>query len=50
MASEDHDFTEISELHLFNKTLKVEKEDGIAVGKLKSELFCSNSKRIKRNI
>ena len=39
MASEDHDFKEISELHLFNKTLKVEKEDSIEVGKLKSELF-----------
>lgn len=39
MASEDHDFKEISELQLFNKILKVEKEDSIAVGKLKPELF-----------
>ena len=39
MASEDHDFKEISELQLFNKTFKVEKEDSIEVGKLKPELF-----------
>ena len=39
MASEDHDFKEISNLNIFNKELKVEKEDSIAVGKLSPAIF-----------
>ena len=39
MASEDHDFQEISSLNIFNKNLSVVKEDGIGVGKLNPEIF-----------
>ena len=39
MASEDHDFQEISSLNIFNKNLSVNKDDGIGVGKLNPEIF-----------
>jgi len=39
MASEDHDFQEISSLNIFNKNLSVRKEDGIGVGKLNPKIF-----------
>mgnify|MGYP003998112997 CR=1 FL=1 len=39
MASEDHDFQEISTLNIFNKNLSVVKEDAIGVGKLNPEIF-----------
>ena len=39
LASEDHDFKEISNLNIFNKELKVTKEDSIAVGKLSPVIF-----------
>jgi len=39
MASEDHDFQEISSLNIFNKNLSVVKEDGKGVGKLNPEIF-----------
>ena len=39
MASEDHDFQEISSINIFNKNLSVSKEDGMGVGKLNPEIF-----------
>jgi len=39
MASEDHDFKEISELHVFNKKLSIDKEDSVEVGKISPEIF-----------
>ena len=39
MASEDHDFQEISAINIFNKNLSVSKEDSIGVGKLNPEIF-----------
>ncbi len=39
LASEDHDFKEISNLNIFNNELKVEKEDSIGVGKLSPSIF-----------
>jgi bacillithiol biosynthesis cysteine-adding enzyme BshC len=39
MASEDHDFQEISSLNIFSKNLSVMKEDGVGVGKLNPEIF-----------
>lgn len=39
MASEDHDFQEISNINLFNKKLSVERDDSIAVGKLSPLIF-----------
>lgn len=39
LASEDHDFKEISSLTIFNRKLGVEKEDSIAVGKLNPSIF-----------
>ena len=39
MASEDHDFQEISSLNIFNKNLSIYMEDGVGVGKLKPEIF-----------
>ena len=39
MASEDHDFKEISHLNIFNNKLSISKEDGAGVGKINPELF-----------
>ena len=39
MASEDHDFEEISHLNIFNNKLSISKEDGGGVGKINPELF-----------
>ena len=39
MASEDHDFQEISAINIFNKNLSVSKEDSIGVGKLSPKIF-----------
>ena len=39
MASEDHDFQEISSINIFNKNLSVSKEDGMGVGKINPEIF-----------
>lgn len=39
LASEDHDFKEISTLNIFNKKLSVDGEDTIAVGKLSPVIF-----------
>ena len=47
LASEDHDFKEISSLTIFNKKLGVEKEDSIAVGKLNPSIFKPILKELK---
>ena len=47
MASEDHDFEEISHLSIFNKKLCIYKEDGLGVGKINPELFYSILKQLK---
>jgi bacillithiol biosynthesis cysteine-adding enzyme BshC len=39
MASEDHDFQEISSLNIFSKNLSIDKEDGLGVGHLNPEIF-----------
>lgn len=39
MATEDHDFQEISSLNIFNQNLSVKQKDSIGVGKLKPEIF-----------
>ena len=39
MASEDHDFQEVSSLNIFNKNLSIRMEDGVGVGKLNPEIF-----------
>ena len=39
MASEDHDFEEISQLNIFNNKLSIIQEDGVEVGKINPVLF-----------
>jgi hypothetical protein len=39
MATEDHDFQEISSLNIFNQNFSVNQKDSIGVGKLNPEIF-----------
>ena len=39
MASEDHDFKEISELNIFNNTISIEGENTGPVGRIKTQVF-----------
>ena len=39
MASEDHDFEEISQINIFNNKISIAQQDGVGVGKIKPELF-----------
>ena len=47
LASEDHDFKEISSLHIFNKQIGVDGEDSIGVGKLNPQIFASAFSELK---
>ena len=46
MASEDHDFDEISSLSIFNKEIKVKGENKKPVGRIKTEQFSSALKEL----
>ena len=48
MASEDHDFEEISELNIFNKKIKVSGENNRPVGKIPTNEFSSALKELEQ--
>ena len=48
MASEDHDFEEISEMNIFNKKIKVSGENNRPIGKIPTNEFSSALKELEQ--